>query len=252
MRRGSRNNVSSMNPTNRWKDRFHRKLQFSSDYSIYVTRPTFELLRRGDEKGQHAFQEIKSCLQSLYDKDHEEYSDLDWNGISSTITSQSPITYLIRQIKSVFFSDLTMSKVKCLNVNLQYLYTLHLTFPLMVTHLISKFSVEPNYVLDGENNIEYQKSLNAILPEEDFNSLEHIAWDLSAARLLPTDFMLKENDANFRRVLLQQFNEIRLIDDVTKVNFEQVLTINRFNVEDSPMMNISGRPGTVNLLSNTS
>ena len=117
------------------------------------------------------------------------------------------------------------------------------------TFNFQKFSVEPNYVLDGENNIEYQKSLKAILPEEDFNSLEHIAWDLSAARLLPTDFMLKENDANFRRVLLQQFNEIRLIDDVTKVYFEQVLTINRFNVEDSPMMNISGRPEQVNLLS---
>ena len=247
MRRGSRNNVSSMNPTNRWKDRFHRKLQFSSDYSIYVTRPTFELLRRGDEKGQHAFQEIKSCLQSLYDKEHEEYSNLDWNGIS--INNNFSIAYYIPdqgQIKSVFFSgpyNVESEMSKCKSAIL-----IHASLDISPTDCntfnLQKFSVEPNYVLDGENNIEYQKSLNAILPEEDFNSLEHIAWDLSAARLLPTDFMLKENDANFRRVLLQQFNEIRLIDDVTKVNFEQVLTINRFNVEDSPMMNISGRPGT--------
>ena len=101
MRRGVRNNVSSMNPTNRWKDRFHRNLQFTKDYSIYITRPTFELLRRGDEKGQHAFREIKVCLQSLYDTEHEEYSDIGMPfQVCGGISQSRKMTFNIRPFLS--------------------------------------------------------------------------------------------------------------------------------------------------------
>ena len=119
MRTGGRSTGSSSNnPTNRWKDRFHRNLEFNNNYSIYVSRPTFELLRRGDEKGQHAFREIKACLQSLYDAEHEEYSEIGWKGIS--LNNSFSISYHKPehgQIKSVFFSgpynvESEMSKCK--------------------------------------------------------------------------------------------------------------------------------------------
>ena len=48
----------------------------------------------------------------------------------------------------------------------------------------------------------------------------------------------------FKKMILHQFNEIRLVDDSTKVNYEQVSAINRFSISDSPMQNLSGRPGT--------
>jgi len=248
VRTGSRGSKAPLNPTDRWKDRFHRNLPFSEDFSIYVTRPTFELLRRGDEKGQHAFREIRKCLQNLYHPEHENYTDLHWKGIPvGTNYSVSYHNPAQGQIKSVIFSgpynvDSEMSK--CKSAILIHASTEIKPESGRDFNLKEKFSIEPKYVLDGENNIEYQRTLETLLDKDDYRTLEHIAWDLGAARLLPTEYMIGENEANFRRILLQQFNEIRLIDDVTKVNFEQVLTINRFRFEDSPMMNISGRPGT--------
>ena len=98
------------------------------------------------------------------------------------------------------------------------------------------------YKLDSGSNV-YRKMIDELI--QDTRGIEQLSLDLTAARLLPTEFMLKnESHRRFKNMLLQQFNEVRLIDDMTKVNYEQVSAINRFSINESPMQNLSGRPGT--------
>ena len=250
--------IIPQSPADRWKDRFHRDVfnnkLFYGNFSIYITRPTFELLRRNDDKGRETYSRLRNALQTLHRNEHPNKEDWDYIGVKNENDyavcipnnldngAQSPVTIL---------SGPYDVKEEMNNCNTALL--IHIDFDIEIENIsrqnlsaVSEINSDSCYTLNSQDNQIYQKMVKEIVGPNNIQIMDYMTFDLSAARLLPTDLILneKETEQNFRRILLQQFNEIRLIDDVTQVNYEQILAINRFDFNKSPMQNLSGRPGT--------
>ena len=245
-------------PADRWKDRFHRKVfhnnLFYENFSIYVSRPTFDLLRRSDEKGRETYSQVKDVLDTLLNETHKDYQPWDYVGIKdendfvictknpSLVEDGQPITLVSGPY------DVKEEMKNCRKALL-----IHVDFDIEIDSIssstskkISRIQSDPIYTLNSQDNNVNQDLVKRLVGNDNLQIMDYISFDLSAARLLPTDLILDEDESeqNFRRILLQQFNEIRLIDDVTQVNYEQILAVNRFDFNKSPMQNLSGRPGT--------
>lgn len=253
-------------PTDRWKDRFHRDVNFDllkdgrhSQLSVYITRPTFEKLR-SSKKSEDTFNAIKEVLESLNIRHSDVANIVDreipWIGIyDNDKTFFSAIHKFERDesalemysiISGPYNVDKEMSGASnavLIDIYEGSKFDLKTEERININRYLNKDSI---CKLDSSGDLinVYQNMVKELIV--DTRGIEQLSFDLTAARLFPTEFMLlrSPNHHAFKKMLLQQFNEIRLIDDMTKVNYEQVSAINRFNINESPMQNLSGRPGT--------
>ena len=60
---GRQTNSEKKTPAWRWKDRFHRNNPTFDGYAAYVSRPTFEDLRRSDKVGERVFNAVCKLLK---------------------------------------------------------------------------------------------------------------------------------------------------------------------------------------------
>jgi len=128
--------------------------------------------------------------------------------------------------------------------------------PLLQDIFVQAEYFEPHFPLDTVINKDMreivQPAFKNVIGEERFKNLPKDSMDFAAARLLPTDLYLElerrgENSshvmAKTREFLSRQFNEVRLLDDITKANLEQIQAIDMYRHSKSSAINISGRPG---------
>ncbi len=63
------------------------------------------------------------------------------------------------------------------------------------------------FILNSQDNNVNQELVKRLVGNDNLQIMDYMSFDLSAARLLPTDLILDEDESeqNFRRILLQQF-----------------------------------------------
>ena len=247
MRIGSKQKNAVLSPSARWKDRFHRT-GLLGELSIFVSRPTFDLLRRNDDKGKTAYAVIKKFVESLRDDEaestHTHFDNGRLSGLRLNLENESLFcmgpfnvnTEMNRASKGLLIHlevnvDSTDDSDKTTGLEIQ----LRSHFEKMVAQL----PLDETGSKDSEN-------IFKILYSSDTTQINPDAYDLAAARLLPSEPLIDENykQTTFRQFLLRQFNEVRLHDDSNKVNVEQVRAIDMYEYSKSTLLNLSGRPGT--------
>ena len=243
MRIGSKQKNTVLSPSARWKDRFHRT-GLLGELSIFVSRPTFDLLRRNDKKGTIAYEAVKDFIELIRDHGSEQVAERCLlNNLSGLRLDHDG--YMLFAI-GPFNVETEMNKAsKGLMIHLE------------TDNKDRTASVEEINVRDHFHNLDAHKPLD----EDGWNACKEVfeklypatqnqinpdAYDLAAARLLPSEPLVNEdyNQTTFRQFLLRQFNEVRLHDDSNKVNVEQVRAIDMYDYSKSTLLNLSGRPGT--------
>ncbi len=243
MRIGSNQKNAVLSPSARWKDRFHRT-GLLGELSIFVSRPTFDLLRRNDKKGTTTYEAVKDFIELIRDHGSEQVAERCLlNNLSGLRLDHDD--YMLFAI-GPFNVETEMNKAsKGLMIHLE------------PDGKDRKTSVEEINVRDHFHNLDAHKPLD----EDGWNACREVfeklypatqdqinpdAYDLAAARLLPSEPLVNEdyNQTTFRQFLLRQFNEVRLHDDSNKVNVEQVRAIDMYDYSKSTLLNLSGRPGT--------
>lgn len=243
MRIGSKQKNAILSPSARWKDRFHRT-GLLGELSIFVSRPTFDLLRRNDKKGTTAYEAVKDFIELIRDHGSEQVAERCLlNNLSGLRLDHDG--YMLFAI-GPFNVETEMNKAsKGLMIHLE------------TDDEDRKASGEEINVRNHFRNLDAHKPLD----EDGWNACKEVfeklypatqdqinpdAYDLAAARLLPSEPLVNEdyNQTTFRQFLLRQFNEVRLHDDSNKVNVEQVRAIDMYDYSKSTLLNLSGRPGT--------
>lgn len=262
------------NTTGRWKDRFHRNVLFDlvknenqKWLSVFITRPTFEKIRSSN-KCRETIDLIRRTLHDLnpvvidrfgndveLPKSEGISRDINWKGATDSdfvVGFHRPDTDSSRHIIVSGPYNVESEMSNCSSAILIDIYDgeIELKFnedaidnPIKLHRYLNQ---NPIYQL-GQFSDEYASIYESLVKRclGDNTYFEQLAFDLNAARLLPTSYLLQNiNHNNIRKLVSQQFNEIRLIDDSNKVNFEQVSALNRYTINESPMQNLSGRPGT--------
>jgi len=244
MRIGSNQKNTVLSPSSRWKDRFHRT-GLLGELSIFVSRPTFDLLRRNDKKGTTTYEAIKDFVELIRDHGLEPVAERCLlNNLSGLRLDCGD--YMLFAI-GPFNVDTEMNKASN-----------GLMIHLETDDEDRKASVEEINVRDHFHNLDAHKPLDEdgwdacrevfekLYPTTQKDKINPDAYDLAAARLLPSEPLVNEdyNQTTFRQFLLRQFNEVRLHDDSNKVNVEQVRAIDMYDYSKSTLLNLSGRPGT--------
>jgi hypothetical protein len=260
---GRQNNSEKKTPAWRWKDRFHRNTPTFDGYAAYVSRPTFEDLRRSDKVGERVFNAVckllkmRDNIEPLYGRHYDD------NGLHSfaILFPEDKINCIAVMIGPFDVSD---EMDTCKRGIMFHIIVCSANDVLPEMPVLEK-QPKDIYVrdapksdkLDSESTAERmrKKWFEGVLKDENskeisfYKNLNLDALDLSAARLLPSDvFISKSEDSTgfgyCRRFMTRQFNEVRLLGDPGKPNIEQTNTMNAYEFNKSSIMNINGRPGT--------
>jgi hypothetical protein len=257
----------SNKPSWRWKDRFHRSNPpFGLGVASYVSRPTFDLLRSSSHNGKCAYYAIMEFLKYSTGDLKEPIMGRQWSDDDQKLTSFSfvmgkddyqSLVILLGPFnvanemnfcsQGFMLHAIPITDQENLSVSNKGLK------PLRIREEFDKG--QPFYELDtGEHNPAemFEPWFANVIDEQYYNNMSKDSMDFAAARLLPTDLFIQlaNSDQNqshamakTRAFLSRQFNEIRLLDDVTKANLEQIQAIDMYKHSKSSAINISGRPG---------
>ena len=271
----------SKKPSWRWKDRFHRDFPlFRNSRAAYVSRPTFDLLRSSSNEGKCVYHAIVEFLKyasgdlelplngsQWSDEDGKLHSfsfQMGSNKFKSLIVLLGPFNVeneMDRCKQGFLIHAIPQYDKKSPSEN-----NIDLTSPTPKDMFASGEDSKPYYELDtgshdpDSNENEEPEVLDEllmdlfekVLNQNIFKTLSKEAWALSSARLLPSDILLRfagkekkkgHGMAKTREFLSRQFNEVRLLDDITKANLEQIQAIDLYQYSKSTMANMSGRPG---------
>lgn len=271
----------SKKPSWRWKDRFHRDFPlFTNRRAAYVSRPTFDLLRSSSDEGKCVYHAIVEFLKYASGNLELPLSGRQWSDEDSKLHSFSfqmgndkfkALIILLGPFNVENEMDLCKQGF-LIHAIPQYdkkspsENNIDLTSPAPQDMFASDEGSKPYYELDtgshdpdsdeSEGPEELDKLLlklfEKVIDKEVFDNMTKEAMALSSARLLPTDILLrfatKEKKKGYgiaktREFLSRQFNEVRLLDDITKANLEQIQAIDLYRYSKSTMANMSGRPG---------
>jgi hypothetical protein len=260
---GRQINSEKKTPAWRWKDRFHRNNPTFDGYAAYVSRPTFEDLRRSDAVGERVFNAVCKLLKLRDNSEPLDGRHYDDNGLHSfaVLFPEKEINCIAVMIGPFDVSD---EMDRCERGVLFHIIVCGANDVLPEMPVLEKQPKEiyvrdapKEFKLDSELTDERvrKKWFEGVLKDENskdllvYKNLNLDALDLSAARLLPSDvFISKSEDSTgfgyCRRFMTRQFNEVRLLGDPGKPNIEQTNTMNAYEFNKSSIMNINGRPGT--------
>ena len=263
---GRQTNSEKKTPAWRWKDRFHRNTPTFDGYAAYVSRPTFEDLRRSDKVGERVFNAVckllkmRDNIEPLYGRHYDD------NGLHSfaILFPEDKINCIAVMIGPFDVSD---EMDTCKRGILFHVIVCGGDDKDDILPELSELGKQPKeiYLRDAPKKIKLdsgptkeevrKKWFEEVLKGKNrkghsfYDSLNLDALDLSAARLLPSDVFIEKSKDNIgfgycRRFMTRQFNEVRLLGDPGKPNIEQTNTMNAYEFNKSSIMNINGRPGT--------
>ena len=259
----------SNKPSWRWKDRFHRiNPPFGLGVATYVSRPTFDLLRSSSEAGKCAYHAIMSFLKYSVGEIKQPLRGKQWSDDDEKLHSFSfKMGHKEHQSKLILLGPFNVENEMDICKQGFMLHAIPTTKedlveevdldrPLVQDIFVQSDYFVPHFPLDTVTNKEMreivQPAFKNVVGEELFKHLPKDSMDFAAARLLPADLYLElerrgENSshvmAKTREFLNRQFNEVRLLDDITKANLEQIQAIDMYRHSKSSAINISGRPG---------
>ena len=268
MKKGQRVRDSNK-PSWRWKDRFHRiNPPFGLGVAAYVSRPTFDLLRSSSEGGKCAYHAIMKFLKYSVGEIQQPLRGKQWSDDDEKLHSfcfkmghkehQSKLILLgpfnVENEMDICKQGFMLHAIPTTEEDL--VEEVDLDRPLVQDIFVQSDYFVPHFPLDTVTNKEMreivQPAFKNVVGEELFKHLPKDSMDFAAARLLPADLYLElerrgENSshvmAKTREFLNRQFNEVRLLDDITKANLEQIQAIDMYRHSKSSAINISGRPG---------
>ena len=269
MRKGQRVRDSNK-PSWRWKDRFHRSNPpFGLGIAAYVSRPTFDLLRSSSKEGKCAYHAIIKFLKYSTGELEQPLKGKQWSDDDGKLHSFSfKMGDGAKQSLVILLGPFNVENEMDICKQGFLLHTIPITkedppveeenldMPLVQEIFDQAEHFEPHFQLDTVANKDMRKivepAFKNVVSEEQFNKMSKDSMDFAAARLLPTDLYLElekkgENPrhimARTREILSRQFNEVRLLDDITKANLEQIQAIDMYRHSKSSAINMSGRPG---------
>ena len=269
--------VYTNSPSQRWKDRFHRMNPPFGNCSTFVSRPTFDFLRSASDGGKSTFHAITQFLKFAapgYDEEillagnhyeseglHSFSFKIEVRNFRALVLLNGPFdvaTEMNECKKGIFIHvipfdnhrprEITKNEISDFCSEVVPLNEKILT-AFDSTRRASKFEMDTPENSDSNLLSKWHKYT---VNEEIYKELNSEATDLAAARLLPTDILfdyLETSDnsktamAKSRQFMSRQFNEVRLVEDVSKANVEQIQAIDAYQYSKSKMENISGRPG---------
>jgi len=244
MRIGSKQKNAILSPSARWKDRFHRA-GLLGELSIFVSRPTFDLLRRNDKKGTTTYGAVKDFVECIRDNCSEPVAERCLlNNLSGLrFDRDEHMLFVI----GPFNVDTEMNKSsKGLMIHLETSGEPRKASAKEINVREHFHDLDAHKPLDEDGWDACREVFERLYPTAQKDRINPDAYDLAAARLLPSEPLVDEvyNQTTFRQFLLRQFNEVRLHDDSNKVNVEQVRAIDMYDYSKSTLLNLSGRPGT--------
>lgn len=269
MRKGRRVRDSNK-PSWRWKDRFHRRNPpFGLGIAAYVSRPTFDLLRSSSKEGKCAYHAIIAFLKYSVGELEQPLKGKQWSDDDGKLHSFSfKLGVKGKQSLVILLGPFNVENEMDICKQGFLLHTIpiskedppveeeNLDMPLVQEIFDQAEHFEPHFPLDTVTNNEMRKivepAFKNVVGEEQFKKMSKDSMDFAAARLLPTDLYLElekkgENPSHImartREILSRQFNEVRLLDDITKANLEQIQAIDMYRHSKSSAINMSGRPG---------
>ena len=244
MRIGSKQKNAVLSPSARWKDRFHRT-GLLGELSIFVSRPTFDLLRRNDKKGTTTYEAVKDCVELIRDHGSEPVAERCLLNNLSGLRMDCD-GYMLFAI-GPFNVDTEMNRAsKGLMIHLETNGEARKASAKHINVREHFHNLDAHKPLDEDGWDACKEVFEKLYPTGKKSEINPDAYDLAAARLLPSEPLVNEdyNQTTFRQFLLRQFNEVRLHDDSNKVNVEQVRAIDMYDYSKSTLLNLSGRPGT--------
>ena len=256
--------LGEMTPTDRWKDRFHRE-GLIGPFSAYVSRPTFDMLRRSDTKGKSCRRNLLKALTNFQVDEEASKTTKPW--LSNVKLDEIDINQL--QVIFKEYDDHLIFAIGPFDVSTEMgkgkkgiLFHQHrIPENGYSEDGISKSKLED--VIDCKEYLSHETSFqmqyDSLKPCHD--KIKEILTDIgmkdvtiletdpdpNAARLLPTEPMLEfkqELDSRFRNLMCLQFLEVRLVNDPTHINIEQSLALDAYEYAFSSCMNHNGSPGT--------
>ena len=240
-------------PFERWRDRFHRgDFAESSNFVVFILRPTFDRLRivsRSDDDKQKSEMEIIKLIRDTlnsFDKDRDWY--VKHGQLAETVDEeQAPI-------------DLTGAFLENDDDGLVILFPPVEYFsgelrpgkiPIIIHFEEDKNNIKWISPKDKKKSISLSKISKLIpdeIPKHDQHFVDINDGDLRESKLLPTDILMRTTSDDGARDTLQTLRrllaEIRVTDRGGQPSEEQAKAMNKFDLGTSPILNITGRPGT--------
>jgi len=263
--------TDSKKPSWRWKDRFHRiNPPLGLGIAAYVSRPTFDLLRSSGKEGKCAYHAIIEFLKySIGDLKQpligKQWSDDDGKlhsfSFEMGVQGSRSLVVLIGPFNVENEMDICRQGFMLHAIPLSREYPVEenigaLDSPLLRDIFNQEEYFKPHFELDTvipkDMRGIVEPAFENVLSGEQFKKMSKDSMDFAAARLLPSDLYLELVNkgekpshvmAKTREFLSRQFNEVRLLDDITKANLEQIQAIDEYRHSKSSAINISGRPG---------
>jgi hypothetical protein len=268
MKRGKEGG-DSKKPSWRWKDRFHRSNPpFRLGIAAYVSRPTFDLLRSSSKEGKCVYHAIIEFLKYSVGELKQPLRGKQWSDDDEKLHSFSfkmgvkgKQSLIILLVPFNVQNEMDICKqgfmLHAIPIIKEYLVEeVDLDKPLLQDIFTQGEHFESHFQLDTVINKDMREivepAFENVVSKEQFTNMSKDSMDFAAARLLPTDLYLELEKkggppshvmAKTREFLSRQFNEVRLLDDITKANLEQIQAIDMYRHSKSSAINISGRPG---------
>ena len=219
-----------------WADRFHRNEEKTKKWMFFVSRPTFELLRRTDKKGRQAYLDIKEFVTKFIDDTREpnNRTSLKYN---TQKTGQDDNGY--RYATAVYPFNLSRESFKP---------KIGVIIHLGVT--TSDVVERQEEILLGEeitmfDELEEAQIIHA--PPGIYDKQYDPMWNnFQQSKMLPTEFLIGEESYDwqkFRLLMSRQFMEMRILNG-TGAESEQYDALKRFEEAESGFTNFYGLPGT--------
>ena len=244
-------------PFERWRDRFHREdFAKSSNFVVFLLRPTFDRLRivskSDDNKREKSEMEIIKLIKDTllnYNQDREWY--IKHGQLAETVDQeQDPINLTGAFLQSSGKNNndglvILFPPIEFFSGELQ-----PGKIPIIIHFEEDKNAVRWISSKDNKKSISLS-NISKLNKDEITNSDEYFVdindGDLRESKLLPTDLLMRNKEDSVRdtlQTLRRLLAEIRVTDRGGQPSEEQAKAMNKFDLGISPILNITGRPGT--------